>query len=134
VGRFWVEALRSDQAIHFLGMRLNDWVSIIVFLGALAYFVMVKGPQLRIVTGEDGQLRTVPVDAPDGGSAEESAARDADAQSVDAEASGEDADGDSGGTDPPDDPAVDATGPGSAGSKSDAGEHEDETAHSTAEK
>jgi len=138
VGRFWVEALRSDQAIHFLGMRLNDWVSIIVFLGALAYFVMVKGPQLRIVTGEDGQLRTVPVDAPDGGSAEESAAKDADAQSVDAEASGEDADGDSGGTDPPGDPAADASGPEPvgaepAGTVSD-GEHEDETAHSTVEK
>ena len=55
VGRFWVEALRSDQAIHFLGMWLNDWVSIAVFLGALLYFVLVKGPQTRIVTTEDGQ-------------------------------------------------------------------------------
>jgi hypothetical protein len=117
VGRFWVEALRSDPAVHFLGMRLNDWVSIVVFLGALLYFLRVKGPQLRLITEEDGRLRAVPVDAPEGGSAEEAAAKDADAQSVDAEASDEDADGDSGGAGPPE-----------------AGEHEDETAHSTAEK
>jgi hypothetical protein len=39
VGRFWIESLRIDEAHHFLGMRLNDWTAIIVFLGAVAYFV-----------------------------------------------------------------------------------------------
>jgi prolipoprotein diacylglyceryl transferase len=39
VGRFWIEALRVDTAHHWLGMRLNDWTAIIVFLGAVAYFV-----------------------------------------------------------------------------------------------
>lgn len=38
-GRFWIEALRSDHANHILGMRINDWVSILVFLGGLAWFV-----------------------------------------------------------------------------------------------
>lgn len=38
-GRSWIEAMRSDYAHHFLGLRLNDWASIIVFLGALAWFV-----------------------------------------------------------------------------------------------
>ena len=33
-GRGWVEALRDDHANHILGLRLNDWVSLIVFLGA----------------------------------------------------------------------------------------------------
>jgi prolipoprotein diacylglyceryl transferase len=39
VGRFWIEALRIDDAHHFLGLRLNDWTSIVVFLAAAAYFV-----------------------------------------------------------------------------------------------
>lgn len=38
-GRFWIEALRSDHANHILGMRVNSWVAILVFLAALAWFV-----------------------------------------------------------------------------------------------
>ncbi|MFE4973153.1 prolipoprotein diacylglyceryl transferase [Kitasatospora sp. NPDC056651] len=41
VGRFWIEWLRIDDAHVYLGLRLNDWVSIAVFLGAVAYFVIV---------------------------------------------------------------------------------------------
>jgi prolipoprotein diacylglyceryl transferase len=51
-GRAWIEYLRIDTANHFLGLRVNDWVAIIVFLGALVYFVRVKGPQL-ILTPAD---------------------------------------------------------------------------------
>ena len=36
LGRAWVEALRVDHANHFLGLRLNDWTSLLVFLAALA--------------------------------------------------------------------------------------------------
>ena len=39
VGRGWIEYLRVDQATHILGLRLNDWTALIVFLAALAYFV-----------------------------------------------------------------------------------------------
>jgi prolipoprotein diacylglyceryl transferase len=42
-GRFWVESLRSDTANHVLGMRVNSWVSILVFLAALAAFVRQRG-------------------------------------------------------------------------------------------
>ena len=42
-GRGWVEALRHDPAHHFLGLRLNDWTSLIVFLAALAWFVRGGG-------------------------------------------------------------------------------------------
>ena len=35
VGRAWVEALRVDHANHFLGLRLNDWTSLLVFLAAM---------------------------------------------------------------------------------------------------
>jgi prolipoprotein diacylglyceryl transferase len=39
-GRFWIEALRTDPAHHVLGMRLNDWTAILVFLGAVAYLYL----------------------------------------------------------------------------------------------
>jgi prolipoprotein diacylglyceryl transferase len=40
VGRFWIESLRVDDAHHILGMRLNDWTAIVVFIGAVVYFVI----------------------------------------------------------------------------------------------
>ncbi len=39
VGRFWIEYLRVDPANDFFGLRLNNWTSVAVFVGALAYFV-----------------------------------------------------------------------------------------------
>jgi len=42
-GRAWIEALRTDHVNHFLGLRLNDWTSIIVFLAGLAYFLRHGG-------------------------------------------------------------------------------------------
>lgn len=41
VGRFWTEWLRIDEAHVYFGLRLNDWVSIGVFLAAVAYLVIV---------------------------------------------------------------------------------------------
>jgi len=35
-GRIWIEALRIDDAHHFLGIRLNDWVAGIGFCASLA--------------------------------------------------------------------------------------------------
>ncbi|MEU0808127.1 MULTISPECIES: prolipoprotein diacylglyceryl transferase [unclassified Streptomyces] len=40
VGRFWVEYMRVDTAHHVLGMRLNNWTAIFVFLAAVAYMVI----------------------------------------------------------------------------------------------
>ena len=40
VGRAWIEALRIDPANDFLGLRLNDWTCLLVFLGAVTYFVV----------------------------------------------------------------------------------------------
>ncbi|MCU7825347.1 prolipoprotein diacylglyceryl transferase [Kitasatospora sp. DSM 101779] len=40
VGRFWIEYLRIDEAHHILGLRLNDWTSIVVFVAAVAYLVV----------------------------------------------------------------------------------------------
>jgi prolipoprotein diacylglyceryltransferase len=38
-GRFWIESLRIDFAHKFLGLRLNDWVSIAVFTAAVVLLV-----------------------------------------------------------------------------------------------
>ena len=48
VGRAWIEALRIDDAHHLFGLRLNDYVSAVVFAAALAYLVRRR--------------RTIPVD------------------------------------------------------------------------
>ena len=38
-GRFFEELLRIDPSHHIAGLRLNAWVSIILFFGSVAYFV-----------------------------------------------------------------------------------------------
>lgn len=48
-GRFWIELMRTDEANHILGLRLNVWTALLVFLGALAYFVRVRGPREYLV-------------------------------------------------------------------------------------
>ncbi|GAA4501108.1 hypothetical protein GCM10023191_050610 [Actinoallomurus oryzae] len=42
VGRAWTEWLRVDPAHHILGLRLNDWTALIVFLGAAAYLYFYR--------------------------------------------------------------------------------------------
>ncbi|WP_329340258.1 prolipoprotein diacylglyceryl transferase [Streptomyces sp. NBC_00663] len=40
VGRFWIEYLRVDDAHHILGLRLNNWTALVVFLLAVVYIVI----------------------------------------------------------------------------------------------
>ena len=61
-GRFWIEMLRTDQAQHVFGLRLNVWTSVLVFLGALIYFLTVRGPQQFLVP-VGGAPRAVPAGA-----------------------------------------------------------------------
>lgn len=44
-GRIWIEALRVDPAEQILGLRLNIWTSILVFLGAVVWIVTHRGPR-----------------------------------------------------------------------------------------
>jgi prolipoprotein diacylglyceryl transferase len=39
-GRGWIEYLRIDPAHEVLGLRLNDWTSLLLFVGAVAYIVI----------------------------------------------------------------------------------------------
>ncbi|MER5401562.1 prolipoprotein diacylglyceryl transferase [Streptomyces sp. NPDC002599] len=40
VGRGWIEYMRVDDAHHILGLRLNDWTAMVVFLLAVVYIVI----------------------------------------------------------------------------------------------
>jgi prolipoprotein diacylglyceryl transferase len=65
-GRFWIEMLRiddtadmptaeaTDAVITILGQRVNVWVSVLVFLAGLAYFLRVRGPQEFLLPAADG--------------------------------------------------------------------------------
>ncbi|MBT2385076.1 prolipoprotein diacylglyceryl transferase [Streptomyces sp. ISL-11] len=61
VGRFWFEYLRVDDAHHVLGLRLNGWTSIVVFIAAVVYMVIsakrCPGRELVVEPGavEDGE-------------------------------------------------------------------------------
>jgi prolipoprotein diacylglyceryl transferase len=49
LGRFWIEDLRIDDAHKFLGLRLNDWVSVVVFAGAIAFLLFRRpGPDAEL--------------------------------------------------------------------------------------
>jgi prolipoprotein diacylglyceryl transferase len=60
-GRVWIEMLRIDTANHILGLRLNVWTSILVFIGGLIYFLLHPGPRETVVepgmvpVGSDGE-------------------------------------------------------------------------------
>ena len=54
VGRAWIEALRIDPANDILGLRLNLWTCLLVFLGAVTYFVV----SARLRPGRETVVRT----------------------------------------------------------------------------
>jgi prolipoprotein diacylglyceryl transferase len=64
VGRAWIEYLRVDQATHILGPRLNDWTCLIVFLGALAYFVRVTRAEAAEPPSHDVDVTSAARDEP----------------------------------------------------------------------
>ncbi|MFF5358905.1 prolipoprotein diacylglyceryl transferase [Streptomyces scabiei] len=39
-GRFWIEYMRVDEAHHILGLRLNNWTALFVFVLAVIYMVL----------------------------------------------------------------------------------------------
>jgi len=49
LGRFWIEMLRDDAATHLFGVRINVFVAALVFLGALVYFLRVRGAREYLV-------------------------------------------------------------------------------------
>ncbi|WP_075889636.1 prolipoprotein diacylglyceryl transferase [Actinomyces provencensis] len=54
LGRGWIEMLRIDDAEHVLGLRLNVWASLLVFLGGLVLFVLAgrRGAPTELTAAE----------------------------------------------------------------------------------
>ncbi|GAB3223831.1 prolipoprotein diacylglyceryl transferase [Glycomyces halotolerans] len=106
IGRFWIEGLRIDPAEAFAGMRLNQWMSVVIIVGAIVYLLRARGTR-QVFVLEDGERVTVDWNSPeakaagyvDGGlpkgtelsEAEQTADRTADEQT--AEETDEDSDG-----------------------------------------
>ena len=63
IGRSLVEALRVDEAEHFLGIRLNDFVMAVVLAGAVAYLVARRRHRREEVVQDAPEA---PADVPSG--------------------------------------------------------------------
>ncbi|GAB3657290.1 prolipoprotein diacylglyceryl transferase [Glycomyces tarimensis] len=54
IGRFWIEGLRIDPAEAFAGLRLNQWMSVVIVVGAVIYLLRVRGTrQVFVLDGEE---------------------------------------------------------------------------------
>ncbi|WP_327694230.1 prolipoprotein diacylglyceryl transferase [Streptomyces sp. NBC_00459] len=86
VGRFWIEYLRVDDAHHILGMRLNNWTAIFVFILAVVYFVLSakKRPGREEVVEPGADVLDGP--AEDGAEGDDSDKGDAESAAAKAEA------------------------------------------------
>lgn len=56
-GRFVIEAMRTDHANHILGMRLNSWVALLMFLFGLGIFLRQHGKPRSSAARSDGPGR-----------------------------------------------------------------------------
>jgi prolipoprotein diacylglyceryl transferase len=63
LGRAWIEALRIDDAHHFLGIRVNDYVSGVLFLAAVTYLFVRRGSGPDVVTKRPADGADVPSEA-----------------------------------------------------------------------
>ncbi|MFE4611303.1 prolipoprotein diacylglyceryl transferase [Streptomyces niveus] len=95
-GRAWIEYMRVDEAHHVLGLRLNVWTAIVVFVLAVVYMVVsarIRPGREEIVEPDRETLAkgatpkgATPKDATpkDGEDAKDSDAKDGDAKDGDA--------------------------------------------------
>jgi prolipoprotein diacylglyceryl transferase len=64
IGRFWIEGLRIDPAEDFGGLRLNQWMSVIVVVLAVAYLIFARGTR-QVFVLDGGERVTVDWDSPE---------------------------------------------------------------------
>ncbi|MZD53443.1 prolipoprotein diacylglyceryl transferase [Streptomyces sp. SID5606] len=85
-GRFWIEYMRVDDAHHVLGLRLNNWTALLVFLLAVVYMVLsARSRPGREAVVEPGTEPSDGAGAPEesDGSAADGGKADADADAAD---------------------------------------------------
>jgi len=59
-GRFWIEAMRIDTAVHVGGLRINIWVSMVVLTLAVVMFLLLGARQKRSDRTPRGELAATP--------------------------------------------------------------------------
>ncbi|WP_062464788.1 prolipoprotein diacylglyceryl transferase [Demequina soli] len=64
-GRIWIEHLRIDEAVTVLGLRINEWVSVVVLLGAIGAFVGLGWRQRKAPERPDRSLLAAPASHPE---------------------------------------------------------------------
>jgi prolipoprotein diacylglyceryl transferase len=93
LGRTWIELMRTDTATMVFDVRVNVWVSGLVFIGAVAYFFLARSRGERedpaLLVGKDGPAPT----------SDEPAKSDTDDDTDDADDTDSDADDESDETD-----------------------------------
>jgi prolipoprotein diacylglyceryl transferase len=81
-GRGWIEYLRIDTVNEVMGLRLNVWTSIIVFLLALAFFVRITRRRKGREAVVDRRVEAARAEADSAGTSDASAASTSDADAT----------------------------------------------------
>jgi prolipoprotein diacylglyceryltransferase len=63
-GRFFEELLRVDPSGHFLGLRTNAWVSIVLFVLSTGFFIWWQFIRDEDAKGSVGRRREAPPKGP----------------------------------------------------------------------
>ncbi|WP_406107361.1 prolipoprotein diacylglyceryl transferase [Streptomyces sp. NBC_01003] len=98
VGRFWIEYMRVDDAHHILGLRLNDWTAMGVFLLAVIYIVIstkIRPGREAVVepgAGDDADAKDKPEDKGDDADPKDKAEGEAGVEAKEPAASEDEAD------------------------------------------
>lgn len=59
VGRFWIEYLQVDESHEVLGLRLNDWTSLLVFAASVTFLAVTRRrPAADGAAADSGALPT----------------------------------------------------------------------------
>lgn len=80
-GRFWIELMRTDPATEVFGMRINVITSVVVFLGALVYFLLAAkrgGREVIVRESPTPEAGDASHDTPDRDTSHETPDRDTD--------------------------------------------------------
>ncbi|MFK4110034.1 prolipoprotein diacylglyceryl transferase [Streptomyces sp. NPDC002176] len=88
-GRAWIEYMRVDDAHHILGVRLNVWTAVVVFLLAVTYLVL----SARRRPGREAVVERGAADDPAGDETESEAGTEDETDAGDGEAKAEGAEG-----------------------------------------
>jgi prolipoprotein diacylglyceryl transferase len=64
IGRFVIEAMRSDHANRILGMRVNSWVALLVFGFGLVVFLRQRGKPRSVARTEPPEKSPASTDPP----------------------------------------------------------------------